>query len=217
MESLNRVSSCPLIGPTINSSPLYVRYHNLIYHRKACLVTCPFSCSGDPMSFGEFLRVHMKEVHQVNASHACPFCLGRFQWLRQEARSEMVNRHRLECMKALFPELFHSRVPKIRPNEQREQSQLFAEIKQLHHDLVCEGRWSESKLKEQIRNLLLDHDAAEITKLRAQLSTLEEARNQREQLIQEKEQLIQMHEQLIQMHEQLSFSLREHQRKLVKV
>ncbi|KAG8173232.1 hypothetical protein JTE90_023706 [Oedothorax gibbosus] len=129
----------------------------------------------------------------------------------------MVNRHRLECMKALFPELFHSRVPKIRPNEQREQSQLFAEIKQLHHDLVCEGRWSESKLKEQIRNLLLDHDAAEITKLRAQLSTLEEARNQREQLIQEKEQLIQMHEQLIQMHEQLSFSLREHQRKLVKV
>ncbi|KAG8174537.1 hypothetical protein JTE90_010603 [Oedothorax gibbosus] len=120
-------------------------------------------------------------------------------------------------MKALFPELFHSRIPKIRPNdEQREQSQLFAEIKQLHHDLVCEG--SESKLKEQIRNLLLDHDAAEINKLRAQLSaTLEEARNQREQLIQEKEQLIQMHEQLIQMHEQLSFSLREHQQKLVKV
>ncbi|KAG8173233.1 hypothetical protein JTE90_023707 [Oedothorax gibbosus] len=105
----------------MKSSLLYGRYNTLICRKKDRRVTCPFSCSGgDPMSFGDFWRVHMKKVHQVNASQACPFCLGKFQWLRQEARSEEVNRHRLECMKALFPDLFHwakePKVPKMPKN-----------------------------------------------------------------------------------------------------
>ncbi|KAG8173013.1 hypothetical protein JTE90_008251 [Oedothorax gibbosus] len=93
------------------SSPLYSTYLSMCDRKKNRKVTCPFTqCQtlegGGDMTFSHYWKVHVKEVHKMKTLLECPFCLGKFRWMRKDLTSEIVNRHRMDCAKECFPELF---------------------------------------------------------------------------------------------------------------
>ncbi|KAG8173014.1 hypothetical protein JTE90_008252 [Oedothorax gibbosus] len=100
----------------MNSSPLYSTYLSMCDRKKNRKVTCPFTqCrdleGGGDMTFSHYWKVHVKEVHQIKTLFECPFCLGKFRWMRKDLTSDIINRHRMDCAKECFPELFRFASP----------------------------------------------------------------------------------------------------------